>query len=143
LLLKKYSFPKKNRVFKKHSIADLFEGKNSAFVFPFKVIYNFVDVSDSPLKVLISIPRNKQKNAVDRNRIKRQTKESWRLHCHSLTETIEVTESTLIVGLIYVHNKKMKYSEITKSVEKTLNILIEIVNSRQSAPTSQENNNLV
>jgi ribonuclease P protein component len=131
LLIKKYSFPKKNRVFRKHSIADLFEGKNSFLVFPFKVIYSFVDVSDSPLKVLITIPRNKQKKATDRNRIKRQTKESWRLQCHSLIEAVENTQNTLMVALIYVHNKQLNYSEINKSLEKTFSKLIQIISSRQ------------
>ena len=118
MLLKKYSFPKQYRVIKKHTVSDLFDSKNTFLVFPYKVIVHKTELTDSSLKVLISIPKNKQKKAVDRNRLKRQTREAWRQQCVNLRDIAKQMNLTYIVGLIYVHNKKLNTQEIKKSIEK-------------------------
>ena len=51
--------------------------------------------------VAISVPKRNIRLAVDRNRIKRQTREAWRLNCNDLKMSLESKNLTLQILLVY------------------------------------------
>jgi ribonuclease P protein component len=117
---KKNSFGKVERIKSKKVISALFDrnspDNNSFLVYPFKVIFSSetIDPSASFLpQVLISVSKRKFKNATDRNKIKRLTKEAYRLNKLSL-------QSPVSLALIYVANDIMGFVPIEKAMKGVL-----------------------
>lgn len=83
------TFSKKERLSSIKDIETLFKKGKSLFVFPLKVVFipkNLGDTKEEievkiipPTRLLISVSKRNFKKAVDRNRIKRQIREGYRL----------------------------------------------------------------
>ena len=70
-------FPKQERLCSRKAIETLFTGGNRAFsAFPLRVVYRVMEGAST--QVLFSVSKRHFKHAVDRNRTKRQLRESWR-----------------------------------------------------------------
>lgn len=75
-MTKTFSLSKQERLKSKKDIDTLFQTGEAFFIFPFKVIYRFVEAlpEDVALKVMVSIPKRLHKRANKRNRLRRITK---------------------------------------------------------------------
>ncbi len=81
-----HTLSKQERLSSVKDIETLFKtGKaNSLFVFPLKVVFTLKKIENNqkpvlPARLLISVSKRNFKKAVDRNRIKRQIREGYRL----------------------------------------------------------------
>jgi len=117
---------KAERIHSKKVIDILFSGEQrSFFVFPLRVIYGRVDaLIDEPYAILINAPKKHFKNAVDRNSIKRQLRESYRKHKHILLN--QVAESNdkgahYAIALLYQVPQMMSSEHVDKVMVKVLN----------------------
>ena len=104
----KFSFRKAERLSKEKDIQELFEKGSSFYLFPFKVLTLPVEVAGPFHQVLISVSRRNFKKAVDRNRIKRQIREAYRLNKHLLPSGLFNH-----IGLIYTHKEILSSDEIS------------------------------
>jgi ribonuclease P protein component len=83
------TFSKQERLSSVKDIETLFKKGKSLFVFPLKVVFISKKIDDTteenqqkvipPARLLISVSKRNFKKAVDRNRIKRQIREGYRL----------------------------------------------------------------
>ncbi len=101
-------------------IASLFDRNsvaNSSFlIYPYKVIFSSENTDNLPPKlpqVLISVSKKKFKNATDRNKIKRRSKEAYR------TNKILFDKNISLV-LIYVAVEILEYKILEKSMRGVL-----------------------
>lgn len=115
-----FRFDKSRRISSKRDIEFLFSGGKPFMFFPFRVIIAEKADLDFPLKMLVSVPKSKMRKAVSRNRIKRLTREAWRLNSAETIGTIRNNEKFFLVGLIYVQDVLTDYSTVEKAVRKIL-----------------------
>jgi ribonuclease P protein component len=123
--LKKYTFNKKERLCHRKDIEILFQKNKSFLIYPFKILYKIVEKQDNtPIKVLISVPKRNIKHAVDRNLLKRRIKEAYRKNKISLSDALEKNNTKIQLALIYVSKEIVDYSFIEKKILLTLQRLI-------------------
>lgn len=82
----------------------------------------------APVELLVSVPKKRLKHAVDRNLVKRRTKEAYRLHKKELLTQAEKS-SGLLVAFLYIGDGISSYSAIEQGVKKALRKLTEVCRS--------------
>lgn len=124
----KYTFAKHERLKSEAEISLVYNTGEKSFSYPFKVYYHKHTSGDESLssipkgqllRICISVPKRKFKKAVDRNLIKRRTREAFRLNKHLWYEKAEKQSTDLY--LIFIGNELTEYSIIEKALKKTLN----------------------
>ncbi|MCD6179738.1 MAG: ribonuclease P protein component [Bacteroidales bacterium] len=117
-----YTLNKKERLNSKINIHRLFEHGSSFFSYPFKVYYNFEEIQEvSPrASVLFSIGKKQFKLAVDRNRIKRLCRESYRLNKSLLLDILEEKHIKAEVAFVYVGKTIPDFQDLEAKMQKAL-----------------------
>ncbi len=117
----KNTFGKSEKLKKKKYFDTLFEKGKGITVYPIRMIFipfnelYFTGSEKLPKKtqVAFSAPKKRFKNAVDRNRIKRQMREAYRLNKSLLTKPHAIL-------WVYLPKEKLDYSDIEKAIQKGL-----------------------
>ena len=112
------SFGKHQRLHSKKEIQELFEKGSSFYLYPFKILYLIEEFKDKPHQVLISVSKRKFKKSPDRNRVKRQFRESFRLQKDLIDPVI--LDKTLRIAYIYTADKIMPSNVFSKKLKNTL-----------------------
>lgn len=90
----KYPFPKARRLKSSLLIKDTVQQRKSVFCFPIKCFYSVRETTgDATSNVAFLVSKKRFAHAVDRNRVKRLLRESYRLHCQEFTPTSGQTVS--------------------------------------------------
>jgi len=106
---------------------DLFASGKSLNAYPLKLIYATVDASeDAPLKTGVGASSRHFKHAVDRNRIKRLLRESYRLRKGKLLPVLEKNKS-LVLFFLYTGKELPKPEQIDEALNKLLDKLMLIL----------------
>lgn len=123
-------FLKKTDRLKSRTVIDLlFEKGNSFSNFPFKVIW-LPQNNISTLQVGIGVSSRNFKKAVDRNRIKRVIRESWRLQKNQLQEHLQAGNKKLSVFILYTNKEIPEYDFVFEKITHVINRLIKIVDAK-------------
>ena len=122
----KQTLTKAERLSSKKVIERLFE-KGSAstrtfYLFPFRVIYLSDEEHPAELPaILITVSRRNFKKAVDRNLIRRRTREAYRKNKPLLFGSTEQPKSPpAYIAFLYTAREKISFEEIEKSVKLAL-----------------------
>jgi ribonuclease P protein component len=119
--MSKFSFHKGERLKKEKLIQELFAKGSSFNLYPFRVLYLRNPQEEPYHQVLFTASSRNFKRAVDRNKIKRRSREAYRLQKNGLNETPK-----LLIGFIYIAKDILAYDPIRKSVEKAIEKLNKI-----------------
>lgn len=118
---KRFTLGKDERLKSRKQIEKLFaEGKSFA-VNPFRVYFivngqlSMVD-SGGYLQFGVGVSNRNFKRAVDRNRIKRLTREAWRLQKNELNEQVKKTQKQLNVFFIYTGKELPDFTTVKDKV---------------------------
>ena len=116
------TFKKNERLCSRILMERLFQGDNrSVSAYPLRAVYIPVDPSEQQgVSLLISVPKKRFHDAVDRNRVKRQIREAYRKHKHGLVEQMTAREQGLLVAFIYVSAQIESTAYIEKRVMRLL-----------------------
>lgn len=110
----KFSLGKAERLKKEKLIQELFTKGSSFNLYPFRILC-LPNQEDEHHKTLFSAPTRHFKKAVDRNKIKRRTREAFRLQKNELNET-----PALLIGFIYTGREIAPYSQIYDAINKAI-----------------------
>lgn len=120
----KNTFSKEERLCNRAQINTLFTKGSSFLVYPYRVVYVLESKKETLPKVLVSVPKKRIKRAVDRNRIKRQTREAYRLQKNNLLVYTLNNKLQLTIAIQYIANKGLPYALIHEKIGFVLEKLI-------------------
>ena len=113
------TFKKLERIVSNKLIETLFEKGNSQSLaaFPVRIVYAIQEHSGNgaPVQILISVPKKRFKHAVDRNRVKRQIRESYRKHKTIVTDILPEGKQ-LLIAFIWLSDQHLGTEEIEKRI---------------------------
>jgi ribonuclease P protein component len=119
-----YRFPKEERLRSKKLIEQLFREGSSFNSYPLRFVALHVPgPSELPVQVLVSVSKRNFKKAVDRNRLKRQMREAYRLHKHEFFKP-NPDGGTWYIGILYIGKEKSPFNYISKKLNSGLERLL-------------------
>lgn len=119
-----FKFPKKEKLKSKKLIESLFTEGKAVSKYPFKLVYLKTEFTEEvKIQAGVSVPKRNFKRAVDRNRIKRLMRESYRLNKHLIFNNIEVSYAFMFLYL--GKDIPKNYDEVNKSMMKLMQKFIE------------------
>lgn len=121
----RYTFGKHERLTHRQVISTLFNRGKAYKAYPFMlIVMPHPHEPEATAQVVMSVSRRSFKRAVDRNRIKRLMRESWRHRKHELYTGAEQAGMKLAIALVYMgkelpsqHDADVKISEVLKRLK--------------------------
>jgi len=119
--MRRHSFSKQERLCNRNDFQKLFSEGKSFYSYPFRCIYLWKDATDFSAKIAVSVSKKKFKRAVDRNKIKRLIRESYRLEKEILYQKHADIPKNLDILIIYSETKILPFSFVQKKVIELIN----------------------
>jgi ribonuclease P protein component len=110
------TFAKDERLRKKILITKLFQEGSSFFVYPFRATWLPLTDASGDVQVLVSVPKQVIRKAVNRNKIKRRMREAYRKNKFIIYTIPEPIKGTLILGLTYTSKEIMPYNLLQEKI---------------------------
>ncbi|MDD7335614.1 MAG: ribonuclease P protein component [Prevotella sp.] len=126
-----YTLGKEERICSKKLIEKLFKGgrSKSMVAYPLRVVYaqKADDKGENvPAQMLVSVSKRHFKHAVDRNRVKRQVREAYRKHKHTVTQALEAKGGRhLMMAFVWQDNALHDTAEVERKVQNLLTRIAE------------------
>lgn len=117
-----YTFGKEERLCSRSLIDRLYAEGHRLMAFPFSVQWMATD-GPKPCQVMIVAPKRKFRHAVDRNRVRRLTRECWRLRKPELYTFLQERNLSIALSLVYIHNEIMSHGQLCHKVDKLVALL--------------------
>lgn len=132
---KQFTLGKNERLKSRKQIEQLFNEGKRFTVNPFRVFFIICDLSERKnlLQFGVGAGAKNFKKAVDRNRIKRLTREAWRLQIHELKDKLKASGRQLNVFFIYTGNELPDFKIIKDKVAVALKKLSDKIDENNSS----------
>ncbi len=102
------------------------DGNSSVSAYPIRAVFLPVkQETQRGISVLISVPKKRFHDAIDRNRVKRQLRETYRKHKHALTALMAERGQGLLIAFIYVSAQIESTTYIEKRMVRLLDKICE------------------
>lgn len=113
-----FGLPKKERIYLKDDIQSLFKKGDWLHQHPIRMVYlQFEEANqDSIIKMGVSVPKKRFKKAVDRNKIKRLIKESYRVNKNEIWESVTSKNKSCLLMFVFSGNEVLPYTTIEKKI---------------------------
>ena len=135
---KQLTLGKDERLKSRKQIENLFDKGKSFVVAPFRVYFIVnselpIPKGESGLKFGTGVSAKNFKKAVDRNRIKRLTREAWRLQKNEIREKVKESQRQLNVFLIYTGRELPDFRTVKDKVAIALKKLADKIDENISS----------
>ena len=116
---------KQERLKSKKLIEKLYAEGDSVKTFPLRMMYvQTAHTSDFPCQVGVSVAKKNYKLAVDRNRLKRLMRETYRLQKQIVYNNLD---EPYVFMISYIGREEIKYEDLYLKMEKLLTLFIDKV----------------
>ena len=117
----KNTYSKKEKLCSRKDISRLFENGKTFYSEPFRLLWlKSEDILPFPVMTGISVGKKSFPKAVDRNRVKRLIRETWRINKHHLYSQLEQINIQLVIMIIYSGDKMPEYGELKERMQETI-----------------------
>lgn len=124
---KKFTLGKEERLKSRKQIDELFaKGYKISTIF-FRAKYLLHTNASVPLQFGVSVSKGDFKKAADRNRIKRLTREAWRLQNGDLKNELAVLGRQMSIFLIYTGKTMPTHDNVFEAVKKMIDRFSKII----------------
>lgn len=121
-----YRFGKKYKLCSEKQIQLVFDSKKSVKSYPLLVNYADLTVkTNAPFQITVSAPKRNFKKAHDRNRIKRQVRESIRQNKLILETFLIENNKQVALFMIYTAREEIPFETLQKKMKQILNQIIQ------------------
>ncbi|SEC48611.1 ribonuclease P protein component [Tenacibaculum sp. MAR_2009_124] len=122
----RFTLGREERLKSRKLIGKLYEEGKSIKVFPLRMVYLQTEhTSNYPAQVGVSVPKRNFKRAVDRNRIKRLLRETYRKEKHTVYSE---ANKPFVFMISYLAKDEWKYADIELRMKKLLSNFITEIN---------------
>ena len=128
-MAKKLTLGKNERLKSRKQIELLFNEGKKLTIAPFRIFYVLNKQSIPPLQFGVGVSNKYFKKAVDRNKIKRVVRESYRLQKSELLQSLKEKKSQLNVFFIYNGKEVPSFADVDDSMKKALDKINRIIES--------------
>ena len=130
-----FTFSKEERLCSRQLIERLYNEGHRLMAFPYSVQWMVVSELPTSCQVLIVAPKRKFHHAVDRNRVRRLTRECYRQLKPQLYSILQERGMHITLALVYIHNELLSYDKVFQKMGKLMEQLInEISNEKAVQP---------
>ena len=135
---KQFTLGKNERLKSRKQIENLFDKGKSFVVTPFRVYFIMntelqIHKGERGLKFGTGVSAKNFKKAVDRNRIKRLTREAWRLQKNEIRDKVKETQRQLNVFFIYTGKELPDFTTVRDKVAIALKKLADKIDENISS----------
>ena len=132
-----FSFRKDEILRKKKLIDRLFTEGSTFYIYPFKIFWLETALESlNPAQILFSVGKRSFKRAVDRNRVKRQIREVYRVQKHELYDKLVKDQQQCVMGIIYTTNVMLTTGELEIKIKAVLKRLNSELNKKLNKSSS-------
>ncbi len=118
----RFTLGKEERLKSKKLLSKLYEEGTSVKVFPLRMVYIQTEhTSNFPVQVGVSVPKRNFKSAVDRNRIKRLLRETYRKEKHTVYDGVN---KPYVFMISYIARDEWKYADLEHKMKKLLTLFL-------------------
>lgn len=121
---KQFSLNKKERLKSRKQLDRIFTKGESITAFPVKIFYELNEDQDNIFKTGVGVSRKNFKKAVDRNRIKRLLRESYRTEKAELLNYLQQNKKQIALFFLYVDKTEPDYLFLKQTIQKAIKKLI-------------------
>ena len=122
-----FTFKRDEKLKSRKMIQQLFKEGKSFSNFPLRVIFLEPEKQVACLQAAFSVSSKNFKKAVERNRIKRLMRESYRLQKKNLQDKLEENNKNLSIFFIYTGNEIPAYNNVSEKIAVILNSLEKMI----------------
>ncbi len=114
-----FTFGKEERLCSRKLIDRLYAEGHRLMAFPFSVQWIATE-GPEPCQLMIVAPKRRFHHAVDRNRVRRLTRECWRHRKPALYTFLQEHNVCIALSLVYIHNEIMSYEQLCHKADKLM-----------------------
>ena len=117
------NFTREERLKSRKAISSLFKGGRSFVAYPLRVVWRESSpylAAMSRAQILVSVPKRNFKSAVQRNRLKRQIREAYRLQKEEFYNKLLASDLHISVMVSYIAKEPLPFADIVSGVTKLI-----------------------
>jgi ribonuclease P protein component len=124
--MKTFTLPKPERLYLRDAVDRLFSSGRGFIVYPYRVVYRILSAEEAAadpmgrVAIMTIAPKKKFRHAVDRNHVKRLTREAYRLNKLPLVEAVAARGEKLHVAFVYLDNKFLSFEETEERMKQII-----------------------
>ena len=140
------TFNKSERLCSKILIDKLFKGGSKSFsAYPIRAVFQVMErENQTPVSILISVPKRHFKHAVDRNRVKRQLREAYRTHKYIVWDALncdinaKLHPQHLAIAFLWLSNEQIDSAKVEHKMTTLLHRIAESLTPKEIDKEQEE-----